>query len=265
MTTTEAFPQAMPQAVPGPKPYPPAPPPGPAVLTIHTPDGPHIYTHADIEALGLLLSGVAVFVADRAARAAFERRENAERAVDQLVQESDLLSHLVQSFTTTGQTRYLSVYYDILAVRQGEKAAPAVDNPIIHWRQLAATGVDSPATHGAAAPLALLDRLRSLDFSADELAAVQAMLQATGPMQAVEKIAFAALTTIARISPLYLLSIKVRYLCPSSSSRLPYITFVPMRAMVVFFGSLNSTAMLARSLPDSFLGGAPLMAGVVAR
>jgi hypothetical protein len=39
------------------------------------------------------------------------------------MRESDLLSALVQSYTTTGRTRYLEVYYDILAVRRGEKGA----------------------------------------------------------------------------------------------------------------------------------------------
>ncbi len=55
---------------------------------------------------------------------AVARRDAAQAQVDQLVHETDLLAHLVQSYTTTAQVRYLSLYYDILAVRQGERAAP---------------------------------------------------------------------------------------------------------------------------------------------
>jgi hypothetical protein len=55
---------------------------------------------------------------------AVARRDAAHAQVDQLVHETDLLSHLVQSCTTTGRVGYLEIYYDILAVRQGDKPAP---------------------------------------------------------------------------------------------------------------------------------------------
>jgi len=61
---------------------------------------------------------------------ALERRDEAHARVDDLMRESDLLSALVQSYTTTGRTRYLEVYYDILAVRRGEKGLPRVPDPV---------------------------------------------------------------------------------------------------------------------------------------
>ncbi len=131
--------------------------------------------------------------ADKSAQHVIGRRDAARRQVEQLVQETDLLSHLVQSFTTTGKPRYLSIYYDILAVREGEKPAPAQD-PVSYWRQVlggrsTANGDEASPTE---APKSLLHRLRELDFSAGELDSVQVVLQATVPMLAVEKIAFAA-------------------------------------------------------------------------
>jgi len=143
--------------------------------------------------LALLLNLVLLEVIRRAgddSAQAVAWRDAARAQVDQLVQESDLLSHLVQSYTTTGQTRYLSIYYDILAVRQGERAAPAVDDPVAYWRDRAAglLRVDAPAS-GDRRPL--IERLRALRFGADELAAAQAVLAATEPMLGIEKIAFA--------------------------------------------------------------------------
>jgi len=122
---------------------------------------------------------------------AVARSDDAQYQVDQLVHEADLLSHLVQSYTTTGQVRYLSVYYDILAVRQGEKPAPATDDAASFWRDVA-SGRREAVLPANGDRHTLIDRLRRAEFSPTELAAAQAVLAATEPMQAIEKIAFAA-------------------------------------------------------------------------
>ena len=88
-----------------------------------------------LAALGLnLLLLLAVQQASDASAQAVARRDVALGQVDQLVHESDLLSHLVQSYTTTSRVLYLSIYYDILAVRQGEQAPPAVEDTTAYWR-----------------------------------------------------------------------------------------------------------------------------------
>ena len=132
-----------------------------------------------------------VHQADDATQGALERRDSARNQVDQLLHETDLLSHLVQSFTTTGQTRYLAIYYDILAVRQGDKAPPDAEDAAAYWRDLVA-GRRTASAVGSGPGRALADRLRDQAFSPEELTALNGVIKATEPMQAIEKVAFAA-------------------------------------------------------------------------
>ncbi|MDO9285875.1 MAG: response regulator [Aquabacterium sp.] len=122
---------------------------------------------------------------------AVARRDAAHAQVDQLVHETDLLSHLVQSYTTTGRVGYLEIYYDILAVRQGDKPAPVTNDPAAYWREVVA-GRRSAALPAQGDRRTLIDRLRTQEFSLVELDAARAALAATEPMQAIEKTAFAA-------------------------------------------------------------------------
>ena len=138
--------------------------------------------------LGLLL---VVQQAGEVTANAVARRDAAQNQVDQLIQETDLLSHLVQGYTTTGKTRYLSIYYDMLAVRQGDKPAPATDDEMGYWRDTV-SGRREPSLPLQGERRSLLNRMRSLQFSPDELAAASAVLAATEPMLAIEKTAFAA-------------------------------------------------------------------------
>ena len=138
--------------------------------------------------LGLLL---VVHQAGEVTAQAVARRDAAQTQVDALVHETDLLSHLVQSYTTTGKTLYLSVYDDMLAVRQGDKPAPPGDDPISYWRDVVAGRRDAVAAPQGGRR-SLLNRMRSLQFSPSELTAASAVLAATEPMLAIEKTAFAA-------------------------------------------------------------------------
>ena len=149
--------------------------------------------------LALMLVALAVNLAlllvvrqagDTTARAV-ARRDAAHAQVDQLVHETDLLSHLVQSYTTTGRVGYLEIYYDILAVRQGDKPAPVTDDPATYWREVVA-GRRIAALPAQGDRRTLIDRLRTQAFSPAELDAARAALAATEPMQAIEKVAFAA-------------------------------------------------------------------------
>jgi two-component system, sensor histidine kinase and response regulator len=142
-----------------------------------------------------LLANLAVLVviqrADHAVRNAHTQREHAQRFTQQLLQENDLLAYLVQSFTTTGDTRYLSHYYDILAVREGQRAPPAVDDSALYWREVIALRrpAEAPAATGART---LIDQMQALAFSERELASARQLLEVAARMQATEKIAFAA-------------------------------------------------------------------------
>jgi len=128
--------------------------------------------------------------ADGAVRVAYEQRDRSEQFIQQLLQSNDLLAHLVQSFTTTGDTRYLSVYYDILAVREGQRAAPPVADPALYWREVIALRRMPELPPGAGR--SLLDTMQDLAFTDSELSSARAMLAVAGGMQSIEKIAFAA-------------------------------------------------------------------------
>jgi signal transduction histidine kinase/DNA-binding response OmpR family regulator/HPt (histidine-containing phosphotransfer) domain-containing protein len=138
--------------------------------------------------LGLLLS---VRNAQDQIEQAVHRSETAHAEVNDLVQGTELLASLVQSYTTTGRTRYLDLYYEILGTWQGERASPVQSGLVAYWRQRIGSGTDVhvPAT---GTPRSMIERMRSLDFTATELRAAQAVLDATAALQVEEKIAFAA-------------------------------------------------------------------------
>jgi two-component system, sensor histidine kinase and response regulator len=138
--------------------------------------------------LGLLML-VRAAVADSSR--AVERREATHALVDHVLRESDLLSSLVQSYTTTGQTRYLDVYYEIYAVRRGEVAAPAVDDPLQYWRE-AASGLRDRLAPGTGARTPLLKRFDEGGFSPPERDAVARLMKTSAELQAIEQTAFAA-------------------------------------------------------------------------
>jgi two-component system, sensor histidine kinase and response regulator len=146
-------------------------------------------------ALLALVANLALLVsiqqADHAVRAAYEQRDHTQRFIEQLVQENDLLAHLVQSFTTTGDTRYLSYYYDILAVREGQRPPPAAEDAALYWRQVIAARRPHALPPGNAGRT-MIDTMQAMAFTDKELAAARGMLAVAARMQAIEKIAFAA-------------------------------------------------------------------------
>jgi len=139
--------------------------------------------------VGFLL---AIRQAEVAVREAFDARDRTLSLVDELVSEDDLLAQLVQSFTTTGETRYLTIYYDILAVRDGEKPAPQGVDLALYWREVVAgrrSGSKQPST---GSPRSLIDRMQQLAFSQAELADARKVLECATALQSIEKVAFAA-------------------------------------------------------------------------
>ncbi len=138
--------------------------------------------------LGLL---AAIQRADGASRSAYLRRDLTQHFVGQLLQENDLLGNLVQSFTTTADTRYLTYYYDMLAVRDGQRPPPPEADTSLYWREVIAAR--RPHTLPiAGVPRTLLQRMEALAFTADELQSARQMLATAARMQAIEKVAFAA-------------------------------------------------------------------------
>jgi signal transduction histidine kinase len=140
--------------------------------------------------LNLLLL-LAMHRAGQATQAAIDHREAAQSQVGQLLQETDLLAHLVQRFVVTGQPRYQALYDDILAVRRGEHPPPAATDIAAYWRSQLAGGAARSAPRASTAQ-SLAQRLQATRWSAEEMAAWQAALQAAEPLLAIERVAIAA-------------------------------------------------------------------------
>ena len=120
-----------------------------------------------------------------------EHRQLSIQLANELQQETKQLTKLVRAYTTTGELRYLFYYYDILAIRQGEKLAPTMFNPATYWDDVIAERVlhvipEQGERH------ALMDRMRALGFNALELQALMQVFAATEAMEQTEQIAFAA-------------------------------------------------------------------------
>ncbi|WP_051379018.1 hybrid sensor histidine kinase/response regulator [Derxia gummosa] len=126
-----------------------------------------------------------------ATRVATERRDAAHAQVDVIIRANDLFAHLVQSYTTTGRTRYLDVYYELLAVSAGEKPGPGGDDPIAAWRAMASgqLPLDAPRTGPT---VDLVEHMRALDFSPAELEAAQGLFAIGASLRELDSIAFAA-------------------------------------------------------------------------
>ena len=110
---------------------------------------------------------------------------------NELQQETKQLTRLVRAYTTTGEPRYLFYYYDILAVRQGEKSAPAMFNPATYWDDVIAERVLHVLPEQGERHV-LTDRMRALGFNAQELQTLTQVFAATEAMKQTEQIAFAA-------------------------------------------------------------------------
>lgn len=120
-----------------------------------------------------------------------EHRQRAMLLTNELRQETERLTSLVRAYTSTGQTRYLTYYYDILGIRQGEKPQPENYNPDTYW-DMAIAGELTPKFQPDGAKHSLLDRMKSLGFSDEELGALGKIADATEAMKQVEQISFAA-------------------------------------------------------------------------
>ena len=132
------------------------------------------------------------------ARAAFEQRDAALNEIHLLTSESDLLAELAYNYAASGEPRYLAVYRDILAVRAGERAMPAVAPRrwIEFWRQQI-SGQQRRESASGGAKKSLLERLQALDLPESELALAQSALDVANRLQAMEEQAFSVIPGMA--------------------------------------------------------------------
>lgn len=123
--------------------------------------------------------------------AAQEHRQRALALMGVLRQETEQMTHLVRAYTSTGQTRYLTYYYDILAVRQGEKPQPENYLSGAYW-DMAIAGEIPHRFPDQGERRSLSDQMKSLGFSVEEFLELDKVAAATEAMKQIEQVAFAA-------------------------------------------------------------------------
>lgn len=123
--------------------------------------------------------------------AAQAHRQQSIQLSNDLQREIEQLARLVRAYTITGEPRYLFYYYDILAVRQGEKPAPAMFNPATYWDDVIAGRIPHVSPQQGERHV-LTERMRALGFDARELKMLEEVFAATEAMKQTEQIAFAA-------------------------------------------------------------------------
>ena len=118
-------------------------------------------------------------------------RQDAILLAEKLKDDTERLTSLVRTYTSTGEARYLTYYYDILGVREGEKPPPPGYNTDAYWDRVIA-GVLPHKMPAQGKRFSFSDRMKSLGFSADEFKALSDVNIATNAMKQMEQIAFAA-------------------------------------------------------------------------
>jgi signal transduction histidine kinase/CheY-like chemotaxis protein len=118
-------------------------------------------------------------------------RQSALALTDELSQEANNLKMMVREYTSTGQTRYLTYYYDILTIRQGEKPRPENYAVNTYW-DLVIAGEIQHRMPQEGEKSSLVERMKKLGFSKEEFVALDKVFAATEAMKQVEQIAFAA-------------------------------------------------------------------------
>ena len=108
-----------------------------------------------------------------------------------LQQEAEQLVSLVRAYAVTGNARYLTYYFDILAIRAGAKAPPADFDPASYWKDVIAGRRQHRLPDGGVRR-SLGARMQSLGYGAEEFGALARVTRASAALQQVEKMAFGA-------------------------------------------------------------------------
>ncbi|PKO58464.1 MAG: hypothetical protein CVU24_17090, partial [Betaproteobacteria bacterium HGW-Betaproteobacteria-18] len=98
-----------------------------------------------------------------------DNRNKSYQLAYEMRQSSDDLTRMAQTYVVTAEPKYEEMYWDILAIRNGEKPRPESYNRV-YWDFMVATGV-KPRRDGAAVPL--LSLMRQRGFTEAELAKLQ--------------------------------------------------------------------------------------------
>jgi two-component system sensor histidine kinase/response regulator len=119
-----------------------------------------------------------------------QARHNSLQITYDIEKETAALSRMVRAYTTSGNTKYLTYYYDIIDIRQGKKALPDNYN-MTYWTQVMA-GEREHVMPKDKPGVSLLERMKMYGFSREEFAAVEKVLYYSDLLYKKDQIAFAA-------------------------------------------------------------------------
>lgn len=125
------------------------------------------------------------------AQAEQDHRLEALRRVDDLRREMDTLSGLVRSYVVTCEQRYLTYYYAILAIREGDQPPVADAEPATFWSRVIA-GMTPYTPHTDRPRESVWARMRALGLKEAELVALERVRREAEAIKALEQVAFAA-------------------------------------------------------------------------
>ncbi len=108
---------------------------------------------------------------------------------NELRQSSDDLTRMARTYIITGDSRYEKMYWDILAIRNGEKPRPK-NYERIYWDLVLNYG-DKPRPDGQAMPL--VERMKTLGFTGEELGKLKEAQDNSDGLVTTEKIAMNAI------------------------------------------------------------------------
>jgi CheY-like chemotaxis protein/HAMP domain-containing protein/putative methionine-R-sulfoxide reductase with GAF domain len=118
-----------------------------------------------------------------------QHRFQSYQLAQELFQSSEELTRMARTYATTGDERYERYYFDILAIRNGEKPRPE-GYDVTHWH-LAGVGKGAPAVMGAAVPLHEL--MRRVGVNDEEFALLREAQNNSDELVNLERQAFAAI------------------------------------------------------------------------
>ncbi|WP_247894040.1 methyl-accepting chemotaxis protein [Azospirillum endophyticum] len=127
-----------------------------------------------------ILSFFLLSKANESLTAAQATRYNSYLLADELRQSSDDLTRLARTYVITGDAKYEAQYWDVLAIRNGQKPRPLAYHRI-YWDFVAASGT-KPRADGPAVPLQIL--MEQAGFTAAEFGKLkQAQANSDGLVQ----------------------------------------------------------------------------------
>jgi two-component system, sensor histidine kinase and response regulator len=120
-----------------------------------------------------------------------EHRQNTLALTAEFSHMTELLARLVRAFASTGETRFLTYYYDIAEYRQGKKILADAGDRGQYWEEVIA-GMREHSMRTSQNGQSFPDRLQAAGFTKEELSAFNAAMAIGEEMHKIEQIAFAA-------------------------------------------------------------------------